>query len=423
MKNFMKIFSLLMIVSLVLISCGAPGAQGPQAADVDYKQTANEIRSLSSDLSNDPSDVEARRYLAQIEKLLQPATNAKSGKDLTIVPVNVKEVAPEYIAQKVQYLGDITGDPSVVVYPKLTDTMIDIYVENGSFVKEGTILATISDESVKSSVAQAEAAYLSARTQSGNVEVEYKRMAKLYKANAISDSQWDQIQMQRQVAIAGVKQAQAALDMAHTQLGYATIKAPISGYVSNLAYQPGDLTTPQKPFATIHQTLTVKLTINVTEYDLGFIREGQRTEISVNTYPDIVFEGKVKTVSPVIDPMTRTAKVEIIANNKYERLKPGMFARINIITHERENALTVNKSAVNKQTVLKSLNDNLREDKVVETYSCFIVRDGVALDVPIEIGIESKTKYEVTGGLSNGDLVVVMGQNNLSDSTMVKIVE
>jgi len=100
-----------------------------------------------------------------------------------------------------------------------------------------------------------------------------------------------------------------------------------------------------------------------------------------------------------------------------------MFARVAILTNELENVLTIDKAATKKQTVLKRFGDSVRDEKVVETYSCFIVRDGVALEMPIEIGVESKTKFEVTSGLSEGDLVVVMGQNNLSDSTMVNIVE
>lgn len=421
MKHTLKLISFLMIISLVLVSCGAPGAN--PAVKIDYKKTANELKALTNELPDNASDLEARKYLAKVQKALQPAISDKTNDDLTIIPVSTKAVKAEYIAQKVQYLGDVSGDPSVVVYPKLTDTVIDIKVENGDYVKKGALLAKIDDATVRSSVAQAEAAYMSAKSQVANVNVEYERMKTLYEAKAISDSQWDQLVTQKEVAQSGLKQAKAALSMAKTQLGYASVTAPISGYVSNLAYRIGDMSTPQKPFVTIHQTETVKLAINVTEFDLGYLAVGQRTEISVNTYPDVVFDGKVTTVSPVIDPMTRTAKIEILADNKDGRLKPGMFARVNIITHESEQALTIDKAVTNKQTVLKRFGDSLRDDKVVETYSCYIVRDGIALEVPLEIGIESKTKYEVLSGLEAGDLVVIMGQNNLSDSTLVNIVE
>ncbi len=420
-KKSLKLLSFLIIISLVLVSCGAPGAK--PATDVDYKKTANEVRTLTNKLSDNATDTEVRRYLAKVNKIMQPAISNQANDDLTIIPVTAKVVKAEYIAQKVQYLGDVSGDPSVVVYPKLTDNITDIYVENGDYVKKGTILAKINDATVRVAKIQANAAYLSAKSQVANVKVEYERMKTLHDAQAISDSQWDQITTQREVAEAGLEQAKAGKEMAETQLDYASVTAPISGYVSNLAYRVGDMSTPQKPFVTVHQTETVKLVINVTEYDLGYLAVGQRTEIRVNTYPGEIFEGKVETVSPVIDPMTRTAKIEILADNQDERLKPGMFARIDIITHEQEKALTIAKAVTSKQTVLKSSGGNFRDDQVVETYSCFIVRDGIALEVPLEIGIESKTKYEVLNGLVAGDLIVVMGQNNLSDSTLVNIVK
>ncbi|MDZ7796805.1 MAG: hypothetical protein U5N56_07090 [Candidatus Marinimicrobia bacterium] len=93
-----------------------------------------------------------------------------------------------------------------------------------------------------------------------------------------------------------------------------------------------------------------------------------------------------------------------------------------MITDERHNALTIEKVAVSRQTVLQRTGDNLRDDRVVKTYSCFIVENGIAREKALEIGIESKTEYEVLSGLKAGDKYVVMGQNNLSDSTMVEIV-
>ena len=421
-KNSLKLITLLMIIALALVSCGAPGEK-TKAVDVNYGKTAHDIKVLTQTLPDEMTDIEARRYLSKIQKILLPARNGGKKNDLTIIPVNVSKVEPTNIVEKVQYLGDIEGDPSVVLYLKLTDNILDISVENGDYVHKGDVLGHINDAIVRTSKNQAEAGYYSAKSQVANINVEYERMKILFDQKAISKSQWDQIVTQRDVAEFGLKQAAAALEMANTQLAYATITAPISGYVSNLVYEPGDMASPQKPFASIHQIKTVKIAVNVTENDLGNIKTGQRCEISVNAYPNEVFLGKLVNISPVIDPMTRTAKIEIEANNADLRLKPGMFARVAIVINERNNVLTVAKASTNKQTVLQRFGNSLRDEKVVETYSCFIVRDGVALQVPIEIGIESKTQYEVIKGLSSGDFVVIMGQNNLSDSTLVNIVK
>ena len=422
MKLSFKLITLFVIIGMVFVSCGAPGGN-TKAIAVDYSKTANNIKVLTETLSDDMTDIEARRYLSKIQKILLPANNGGKKNDLTIIPVNVTILRPTNIVEKVQYLGDIEGDPSVVIYPKLTDNVLDIRVVNGDYVRKGEVLGHINDAMVSTSKTQAEAGYYSAKSQVANVNVEYERMKTLFDQKAISKSQWDQIVTQRDVAEFGLKQAAAALEMATTQLAYATITAPISGYVSNMVYEPGDMASPQKPFATIHQVKTVKIAVSVTENDLGNIKTGQRCEISVNAYPNEIFLGKLVNVSPVIDPMTRTAEIQIIADNSDMRLKPGMFARVEIITQERNNVLTIAKSATSKQTVLQRFGDNLRDEKVVETFSCFVVRNDVAIQVPIEIGIQSKTQYEVVNGLNSGDLVVIMGQNNLSDSTMVYIVK
>ncbi|MBN2780723.1 MAG: biotin/lipoyl-binding protein, partial [Candidatus Marinimicrobia bacterium] len=220
MKTFsLKSVSLPLVLALVLVSCGAPGAKKADK-DINYHEVLSGIRALTEDLPADVSKTEARRYLAGVQKILIPVSNAADNNDLTIVPVNVRTVEAEYIAQKVQYLGNVGGNPSVVIYPKLTDIMMEVAVENGDYVRKGEVLARISDATVRTAKAQAEAAWFSAKSQAANVEVEYERMKQLFDANAISRSQWDQILTQRDMAKAGLSQAKAALDMAETQLSY-----------------------------------------------------------------------------------------------------------------------------------------------------------------------------------------------------------
>jgi RND family efflux transporter MFP subunit len=420
-NNMIKKILPLALLLLFLISCGGPG-RGNEAA-VNYRQKAREIRSLTSTLPEDIGDDDARRYLTKLQKMMTALESEKAREDLRVVPVNSQTVSRGYIAEKVQYLGDITGDPSVAVYPKISDIFTEIRVENGDRVNKGDILARIDDASVRNSKQQAEAGYRSARSQLANVRAEYERMKKLYENNAVSQSQWDQLTTQLEVAEAGLEQAKASLEMAKTQLSYTVLRSPISGYVSGVAYDTGDMATPQKPFATVHRIGKVKININVTEEDMARLRKGQRSEILVSAYPDTVFSGHITTVSPVIDPMTRTAAVEVKADNPDLLLKPGMFVRVAVIVSERDNAITIPKLAVDQRTVLKRTGDGLRSDRVVKAYSCFIVENGKAREMPLEIGIESKTQYEILSGLRTGDQLVVMGQNNLSDSTLVEIIK
>ncbi len=417
-----KIIILISAALLVFFSCGGPQTGGENAEN-PYQQTAEAIRALTGNLPDSLDKNASRRYLSKLQKMMLPLEGEKAKNDLRVVPVNVRTVEPEYIAEKIQYLGDISGDPGVVVYARISDIITEIRAKNGDHVQKGDILAVIDDASVRDAKHQAEAGYESAKSQLGNARAEYERMRSLHEDNAISQSQWDQVKTQLELAKAGLKQAEASLEMAKTRLGYTLLRAPVSGYVSGITDEAGDMASPQKPFASVDEIQNVKIIIRVTERDLMNIYEGQHAGISVSAYPDKVFDGRIVAVSPVIDPMTRTARVEIKTPNPDLRLKPGMFARVSVTTEERDNALTIEKAAVSRQTVLQRTGDNFRDDRVVKTYSCFIVENGIARKTPIGIGIESKTKYEVLSGLNAGDQLVIMGQNNLSDSTLVEIVE
>ncbi|MDZ7796804.1 MAG: efflux RND transporter periplasmic adaptor subunit [Candidatus Marinimicrobia bacterium] len=322
-----KTILLLSTAMLFLLSCGGSGKQW-ESSEISYIQTVDDIRELTGNLPDPMNDNEARRYLSKIQKLMIPLESDKVKNDLRVVPVNVRTAEREYIAERVRYLGDIKGDPSIAVYPKLSDIITDIYVQNGDHVQKGDILARIDDAGVRDSKKQAEAGYRSAKSQLENVRSEYERTKALHEDNAISQSQWEQVVTQLEVAKAGLSQAEAVLEMAKTQLSHAILRAPANGYVSGRAYDPGDMATPQKPFASIHDIENVKIAINVTERDLGNIEEGQRAEITVGAYPEEIFEGRISVISPVIDPMTRTANIEIISENKNLRLKPGMFAHV-----------------------------------------------------------------------------------------------
>lgn len=419
MRSYIKtIFAGLLVLTL-LASCGArPGSE-----PVAYKKTAEEVKALSASVSQDMSEQDAKRFLADIKHLLEKQISANGEDELVIVPVNVTEVAPKTIRETINYLGNMEGYPSVKVYAKMSDVLTDVYVQNGDHVKKGDILARISDMTVKNSVLQAEAALASAKAQYANMMVEYDRLKTLYDQQAVSESQWDQMVTQKDVTEYGVKQAQAAYDMALTQKGFTEITAPVSGVVSGIVSRVGDMASPQMPFASVHNIDTLSVDVSVTDADLADVHAGQDATISVNTYPGEYFDGVVKTISPVVDPMTRTALVEILVPNPENKLTAGMFARVAIIVNEKENTLVIDKALAETQTErIQGLN-GLRDAKTMRYYSCYVVENDIARKVSLTTGIETETEIEILSGLNKGDLIVTMGQNNLSDSAMVRIVE
>lgn len=204
-------------------------------------------------------------------------------------------------------------------------------------------------------------------------------------------------------AKAGVAQAQAALDQAKIGLGETSIVSPVDGVVSDKYQSVGQLVGPTSPIVNI-VSQGVEMTLGVEESQIGQVAEGQKAEITVSAYPNVIFPAKVASISPTADPKSRTFQVKVRPEPADSRLKAGMFAQVRIITQQKANALLVPKDAV----VTKS-----------GQATVFVVKDGTAHAVPVKTGLSSGNNVEVTSGLSAGEEVVVAGQADLRDGDKV----
>lgn len=203
-----------------------------------------------------------------------------------------------------------------------------------------------------------------------------------------------------------VQQAQVALELAQKKLADATITAPISGIVSRRNVDLGDMASPQAPAFEIVDMDVVKAKVNVIESDLYKIKVGDEALVSVEAFQKPV-KGKVTLISPILDKMSRTATVEISIDNKDYKLKPGMFARAEVIYNKHKSALLVPSSAV------------VYEEEKAYVYT---VRSNTAKMVPVRIGFRSEdgNKTEIISGLSREDEVIVSGHFGLKDGAKVR---
>jgi hypothetical protein len=134
---------------------------------------------------------------------------------------------------------------------------------------------------------------------------------------------------------------------------------------------------------------------------------GQVSKLTVDALADEEFAGMVERISPVVDPSTGTIKVTVTVYDASRQLKPGMFARINIVND------------VHTGTVLAPRDAIIEEDK--ET-SVFVVRDSTVFRQDIETGYVNSVYIEVVSGLTPGDTVVTLGKGSLKDSARVEFV-
>jgi RND family efflux transporter MFP subunit len=335
------------------------------------------------------------------------------------VPVTVQTVQLGDVIQTIEYNGDIKAEYEVKVFSKVPDRIEKFYVDEGDEVKKGNPIALIAATTIEQAVRQAEAGLVAARAQESNLRIEYERAQRLYRESAMSEQQYDSIKTQYEAAKAQVEQAEAALKSAKSQLDDAAVTTPITGIVGTRYYETGDMAAPSMPLVTIVQMDRVKTLFNATEEDLGKLKIKQEAVVQVKSYPEESFTGEVSKISPILDPLTRMAKIEVIINNPDHRLKPGMYARVTVTTGVIKNTMVIPRHATIENTTLENIDG---DDRVIKNYYVFVADSNRAIQKKLDVVYINHEMLAVAAGIDVGDKVVIQGQNFLRDSTAIHIV-
>lgn len=202
-----------------------------------------------------------------------------------------------------------------------------------------------------------------------------------------------------------VAQAEAGLFYARQQLESAFIRSPINGTVATRMAQPGQMAAPGVPLLRIVNLNAIFFEARVSETEVRYVRPGQTVTVTVDAYPGKTFQGTVSRIYPVGSEGSRDFIVRVDMRNEGGLLKPQMFARGEIIVDVRRNVVVIPKDAI------------IVEDGKNVVY---VVRDGVARKVFVQLGYVNGKDAEV-GGVRAGDQVVVQGQENLHDGDKVRV--
>lgn len=186
----------------------------------------------------------------------------------------------------------------------------------------------------------------------------------------------------------------------------APVESPLTGVIGRVYVDKGTNVSATTAVALVVDIDRVKVRLDVPEKFLPQVSIGQTARVRVEAYPREVFTGTVTLISPVVETETRTAPVEISIDNPGHRLKPGMFAGIQLLLERREGVPTMPQEAVIG-----------REPNAY----VFLVNDGVARMRDVALGIRENDRIEVLKGLKAGDLVAVMGQERLREGVAVTV--
>lgn len=225
-----------------------------------------------------------------------------------------------------------------------------------------------------------------------------------------------------------LKQSQLEYQSAKTELEKTNLVALSDGYLGAITVDRGSYVTPQDKIGTFVDLKDVYVEFGVIEKDIAKVREGQNVEAAVETYPDQVFKGQVDSVGPLVEGKSRTVKVRSKLSNVDEKIKPGMFGRVNVIVYEKEDALVVPSSSFKKKDdqylvyvvhPLEPDSASLSPDPAAAGQSAF----GTIETRTIEITYATPDAIEIKEGLEEGDLVVVDVEQDLQENAKVEITE
>jgi RND family efflux transporter MFP subunit len=166
------------------------------------------------------------------------------------------------------------------------------------------------------------------------------------------------------------------------------VQSPVDGFVGKRTVDPGAMVNTNTAILSVVDISSLRLVANVVEKDLRMVTAGDMAEVEVDAYPGEKFKGRIARVAPVLDPATRTAAMEVEIPNSDSKLKPGMYARINLTIEEHESALVIPKTAVVDYSSQRGVWVPNDQDR--------------ATFVPLKLGIENSEQIEVLGGLSEG---------------------
>ncbi len=298
------------------------------------------------------------------------------------LPVEVVTLKPQSLAAGVQTVGSLRADESVVVRPEIAGRINQIHFTEGGHVAAGAPLFTLDASLGQASLNEAVANLQNSRRAAD-------RAQQLVAQKLIAQSEYDKAR-----ASLGVDEARVA--SARAMLSKMTLTAPFAGQVGLREVSVGEFVNVGQDLVKLVRLDPIEVDFNAPENVLSQLHEGQQINISVDSFPNDSFHGKVVAIDPVIDPASRSAKLRAQIDNHEGRLHPGQFVRLQLDTGGGSvDALLVPEQAL------------MQDGDVRYVYT---VVAGKAKRTEVKIGVRVPGLVQAISGLKAGDVVITAGQ-------------
>ncbi len=306
-----------------------------------------------------------------------PAEAKKSDAKL----IKVQQVQTRMLVEKLQLTGNLRAENVANILSTVEGKISKLLVREGDHVQPNTLVAMISSL-VREDI------------------INSARLLVQAKQEALAKNPSD-VQLQKELA-----QAQQDYQFALQQYKEIPVTSPMQGVVSQRWVDLGDMVPAKARLFEIQSSSKLLVDVPVSEMDIRKLKIGQSAEILADACPEKVFKGSIQRIYPQVEAKTRNGLVELRLENPCPNLRSGMFVRATFVTRTLDNAVAIPIPAVIERP----------QKKVV-----FVVDEGKAKEVVVKTGLETEGWLEIIEGLAPGDQLVVEGQEQLKNGSLVKI--
>ena len=329
----------------------------------------------------------------------QPGRNGRKGNEMGAeeappVPVNVAQVQRGTIEAYYESSTNLTAAQEAVVVARTQGVVEALFAEEGDVVKAGQSLAQLETERLTLELARS-------RAQLERLKTAFERAGRMFEAKMISPNEHDDARF-------AFEAEETNLRLREYELKEATIRATIDGVITRRHIKVGHTLNQNAPAFEMKRLDIIEAELNVPEREIQNIRPDQYARVHIDALPDEQFDGAVARVAPEVDAGSGTFRVTVRLANDETRLKPGMFARVDVRIDQHTDALLVPLHAVVTR----------RDDN-----SLFVVEGGIVERRDVTMGYVSDGNVEILNGVADDEWVVTTGHGGLRNGARVSVVD
>ena len=302
-----------------------------------------------------------------------------------------------------QFSGKVKADDKTVLSTKIIGQIEQVLVKEGEKVKKGQLLVKIQSNDLMAKQSTAKSGVKAAKLNMDNTAKNYGRIKNLHAKKSATDKEVEDMSVANEAAIAAYNDAKHHLAEINDYLSYANLRSPINGFVSQKMINVGDLAKPGFPILIIESLSELKIELSVPEFEISKFELNDNVAISVEVADLKNAKGNVDRIIP--STASGQFKVIVSLSEQNALLKPGMFARVNLLKDKEEVLLIDKKTIINKGQLTGVYTVNQQSE---------------AMLIWIRLGKEYGDKVEVLSGLIEGEKLITSATTKLTDGVKVK---